>query len=195
MTARPQLPYFTKPLLPKQTIPKQPHLQNNNQKANPSSLPTQGLQVIYAASGSREDILKLAAKAKPHHIQVVSKDDLLSFSTSSSSSTSSHPPEDHAAALSALTWDQQGALDWEVLARATYFSGPVFSSFAWNIAVRRHYYNEDAVREKGGGHGENPWAVQEDEPGVVWADGLSEIVLKREVPNPMEQIAHAGMIP
>lgn len=75
-----------------------------------------------------------------------------------------------------------------MLSRATYFSGPVFSSFAWNIAIRRHFYNDEAAEP-------NPWAAQEDDPSVVWADGLSEIVLKRSKPNPMEQIAHAGMIP
>lgn len=144
------------------------------------TLSFQGLSVIYAASGSKEDILKFASKARqaPNNIQVVSKDDLL---TSSEDRT----------ALATLTWDQQGALDWEVLSRATYFSGPVFSSFAWNIAIRRHYYNEADERV----NMVNPWGAQEDDPTVVWDDGLSEIILKGQKPNPMEQIAHAGMIP
>lgn len=140
----------------------------------------QGLSVIYVASGNKEDIVQFATKARqaPHNIQVVSKDDLLSSA------------EDRAA-LAALTWDQQGALDWEVLCRATYFTGPVFSSFAWSIAIRRHYYIEEDERLNTA----TPWGVQEDDPTIVWEDGLSEIILKGQEPNPMEHIAHAGMIP
>lgn len=41
-------------------------------------------------------------------------------------------------ALRAMTWDQQALVDYEVLLRATAFGGIELSSFAWNVALRRH---------------------------------------------------------
>lgn len=77
-----------------------------------------GLRVIYVASGNEEDIVRFAAKAKEQaNIAVCSKRDLLTA------------PED-VAALDELTWDQHGALDWEVLSRSTFFSGPVMVSLS-----------------------------------------------------------------
>ncbi|KAF3766788.1 hypothetical protein M406DRAFT_239600, partial [Cryphonectria parasitica EP155] len=85
-----------------------------------------GLQVIYVASGNQEDIERFKEKAMDRaNITVVSKKDLIT------------DPDDQAV-LDGMTWDQHGALDWEVLARSTYFSGPVMSSFSWNLAYRRN---------------------------------------------------------
>lgn len=72
-----------------------------------------GLRVIYAAMEDEEDVLRFADKAmKQANITVVSKHNLVT------------EPQ-HVAALRKLTWDQRGALDWEILARSTFFSGPV----------------------------------------------------------------------
>lgn len=79
-----------------------------------------GLRVIYAATGNEEDVLRFAEKAmKQANITVVSKHSLIT------------EPQ-HAAALKKLTWDQRGALDWEVLARSTFFSGPVMVSLSFS---------------------------------------------------------------
>lgn len=75
-----------------------------------------GLRAIYVASGNEEDIVRLAEKAMAYAgIIVHSKKDLLTA------------PED-AKALEDLSWDQRGALDWEVMARSTFFSGPYMVS-------------------------------------------------------------------
>jgi hypothetical protein len=37
-----------------------------------------------------------------------------------------------------MTWDQQALVDYEVLLRASSFGGIELSSFAWNVALRRH---------------------------------------------------------
>lgn len=123
--------------------------------------------------------MKFTAKAhQVHNIKVIHKDDLLSSA-------------EERATLADMTWDQHGALDWEVLSRASYFSGPVFSSFAWNIAIRRHVYNEDHAKI----NLENPLAGQEDDPTLVWEDGLSKIILRSDTVNPLELVAVAGMLP
>ncbi|EHK98640.1 hypothetical protein M7I_5524 [Glarea lozoyensis 74030] len=82
------------------------------------------LNVIYVASGSVEDTERFRADAAVHNITTVNKHDLLS--------------ESELLELKALTWDQQGLIDYEVLLRATEFGGIDTSSFAWNIALRRH---------------------------------------------------------
>jgi hypothetical protein len=37
-----------------------------------------------------------------------------------------------------MTWDQLALVDYEILIRSNVFGGTWESSFAWNIAVRRH---------------------------------------------------------
>lgn len=75
-----------------------------------------GLGLIYVASGNEEDIVRFAAKAREQaNITVCSKRDLLTA------------PED-LAALEGLSWDQRGAIDWEVMARSSYYSGPAMVS-------------------------------------------------------------------
>jgi hypothetical protein len=40
--------------------------------------------------------------------------------------------------MKALTWDQRGLIDYEVLLRSSLFGGTHESSFSWNVAMRRH---------------------------------------------------------
>lgn len=59
-------------------------------------------------------------------------------------------------ALRAMTWDQQALVDYEVLLRATAFGGIELSSFAWNVALRRHVVSRtgrkawEGVKQGGG---------------------------------------------
>lgn len=75
-----------------------------------------GLKLIYVASGNEKDIERLKEMAMDKgKITVVSKNDLIT------------DPADKTV-LDSLTWDQHGALDWEVLARSSYFAGPIMVS-------------------------------------------------------------------
>lgn len=75
-----------------------------------------GLKVIYLATGDRADVDRFKLKAMSEaNITVVTKNDLLSA------------PED-TSALQEMSWDQNGALDWEILSRSSFFSGPVMVS-------------------------------------------------------------------
>jgi hypothetical protein len=82
------------------------------------------LDVIYVSSGSATDSDRFRADALAFNITTVNKHELLS--------------PDELLELKALTWDQQGLVDYEVLLRASEFGGIDTSSFAWNIALRRH---------------------------------------------------------
>ncbi|ROW10201.1 hypothetical protein VMCG_01947 [Cytospora schulzeri] len=144
---------------------------------------SQGLRVIYVASGNQEDIIRFTQKAdKEAGIAVLSKHDLLSA------------PEDRKL-LDGLTWDQHGALDWEVLSRSSFFSGPTMSSFSWNIAFRRYFYIEGDERLRK----ENPYAIQEEDPHVTYDDGLSRVVFRtppeRMIDFSMDEKAPRGMFP
>lgn len=144
---------------------------------------SQGLQVIYVASGNQNDIIRFTQKAeKEAGITVLSKHELLAA------------PQDREV-LESLTWDQQGALDWEILSRSSFFSGPTMSSFSWNIAFRRYFYIEgdDRLRK------ENPYAIQEQDHHVTYDDGLSRVVFRtppeRMIDFSMDEKAPRGMFP
>ncbi|KAK7743913.1 hypothetical protein SLS53_003935 [Cytospora paraplurivora] len=142
-----------------------------------------GLEVMYVASGNQEDVDRFAEKAyKNDGIAVVSKKDLLS------------EPQQREA-LENLTWDQQGALDWEILSRSSFFNGPMMSSFSWNIALRRYFYTDDGDRLRR----ENPYAIQEDEAQVTYDDGLSRLIFRtppeRLLDFSLEMMAPGGMFP
>ena len=142
-----------------------------------------GLGVMYVASGNQEDIDKFARKAEEAAgILVLSKHDLLSTTQDRE-------------ALDSLTWDQQGALDWEILSRSSFFGGPTMSSFSWNIAFRRYFYIEGDERLRK----ENPYAIQEQDPHVTYDDGLSRVVFKTPVQwmadFGMDEMAPGGMFP
>ncbi|RKF83562.1 putative alternative oxidase [Golovinomyces cichoracearum] len=87
------------------------------------------LSHIYLASGNATDSKRFATRAKDMlNITVTSKNDLLK--------------DKELAALQKLSWDQQGLVDFLVLQKSTFFSGCSFSSFAMNIAVKRHSMTE-----------------------------------------------------
>lgn len=91
--------------------------------------PRSHTSVIYVASGDATEVAKFATDAREgHNLTVTTKFDLL------------HGEE--LEALRTLAWDQQALVDFLVLLRATDFAGVAHSSFAWNIALKRHMYSE-----------------------------------------------------
>ncbi|KAH8912938.1 hypothetical protein BR93DRAFT_964072 [Coniochaeta sp. PMI_546] len=77
---------------------------------------------IYIASGDPAQIARFARQLSfvSPAIEVVTKADLLPNST-----------------LSALSWDQQALIDYQVMERAAYVMGVRESSFAWTLALKR----------------------------------------------------------
>ena len=114
------------------------------------------LPIIYVASGNATEISRFAEKAwSLHSINVTSKASLLNG-------------PDHAA-LEALTWDQQGLVDYEVLRRCSSLAGFARSSFAFNIAITRHEFvdvNREVLRLR-------PEDIRRED--VAFEDGLSKI--------------------
>lgn len=91
-----------------------------------------GLSTVYVTSEST-----LAATFKEHaklkNITVVMKEDLLAGKDLEE--------------LNNMTWDQRGLVDYEVLLRSSMFAGIELSSFAWNIALRRHTLSRQRYRD------------------------------------------------
>ncbi|KAL3423530.1 hypothetical protein PVAG01_05277 [Phlyctema vagabunda] len=83
------------------------------------------LSIMYVATGNPEELLKMEKKAwEKAKIKVVSKYGLLNKGDG-----------DY---LRKLTWDQQALVDYEMLLKASDFGGFIKSTFAYNIALRRH---------------------------------------------------------
>lgn len=103
-----------------------------------------GLKHVYLACGNATESQRFAQKAS-HQLQlkVTSKLDLLKG--------------DDLEKLQALTWDQQALVDYLVLSKSTHFTGVSFSSFAMNIAIKRHIMT--------GGLNMRPWKS----PGDVYS--------------------------
>jgi hypothetical protein len=81
--------------------------------------------VMYVATGSAEELAKMEEKAwTKAGINVTSKFALLNDADSKY--------------LTNMTWDQQALVDYEILLKSSYFGGFIRSTFAWNIALRRH---------------------------------------------------------
>lgn len=81
------------------------------------------LAAIYVTSESKPaEVFK--ADAAAHKITVVTKQDLLAGADLEE--------------LQSMSWDQQSLVDYEVLLRSSLFAGIDKSSFAWNVALRRH---------------------------------------------------------
>ncbi|KAL0937507.1 alternative oxidase [Colletotrichum truncatum] len=139
-----------------------------------------GFRVIYVASGLQADVVRFAEKARASSLTVLGKHDLLSS-----------PAQEMA--LTLLSWDQQGALDYEVLARSSYFMGPSVSSFTWSLAIRRYFNNVDVGR--GSLKWVNPYAVQEDEPHVTYDDGISRVILRPSEIDYLQDFSPKGMFP
>lgn len=83
---------------------------------------------IYLTSGNPSDTTQFISTAAELGISVTTKLDLLSA------------PEYAAekAEMEKMTWDQQALIDWEVLLRSSLMGGTQESSFAWNVALKRH---------------------------------------------------------
>jgi hypothetical protein len=103
---------------------------------------TRGFKHAYLASGDAAEGHKFGALAEKHlGMKVVSKTDLL-----------------HGEArgrLNALSWDQQALVDYLVLLKSAHFTGCSFSSFAMNLALKRHSMID--------GINSRPWKSPEDE--------------------------------
>ena len=82
--------------------------------------------IIYVASGDLTEVGRLAEDAKAINATVTSKFDLLH--------------EEEKEILKSLAWDQQGMVDFLVMLKASEFAGIGHSSFAWNIALKRHVH-------------------------------------------------------
>lgn len=104
------------------------------------------LPLIYVASGDRSEVAKLSAEAAAMNMTVVTKFDILG------------PQE--VAALEAMSWDQQGMVDFLVMTRASVFGGVGHSSFAWNVALGRHVLVGGEEGE-GDGHLKGPQALSD----------------------------------
>lgn len=90
--------------------------------------PRSNSSIIYVASGDLNEVTKLAfnATSAPNNYIVTSKTDLLRG--------------EDLEELHALKWDQQGLVDFLVMSKASDFAGIGHSSFAWNVALKRHVY-------------------------------------------------------
>jgi len=119
------------------------------------------LSVIYLASGSVPDIERFTNTAAGDRISVTTKRTLLSSSPEYANALEE---------MDALSWDQQAEIDYLILLRSSAFGGTWASSFAWNIAFRRHVVVNDgqwipskaatsAKREIGIAKRENPGKV------------------------------------
>ncbi|KAH7381856.1 hypothetical protein BKA64DRAFT_697669 [Cadophora sp. MPI-SDFR-AT-0126] len=80
--------------------------------------------VIYVASGDLAEVAKFSTDAAAINMTVTTKFELLTG-----------PDLDE---LNKLAWDQQALVDFLVMQKAADFAGVGHSSFAWNIALKRH---------------------------------------------------------
>lgn len=82
--------------------------------------------------------------------------------------------EDDLAVMDGLTWDQMALVDYDVMLRASRFSGIWESSWTWSIAMRRHGWSDV----------ENPTSR-----GHAFEDGLSMYV------SPWQQVNYMPFLP
>ncbi|KAK1998837.1 hypothetical protein LX36DRAFT_690499 [Colletotrichum falcatum] len=86
-----------------------------------------GLSVMYVASGNETQVAMLKADAEQRGVRVVTKQGLLTGNRKR---------------YEALTWDQKGMIDFLVMLGAAQFGGVGHSSFAWNVALKRHIFSD-----------------------------------------------------
>lgn len=85
--------------------------------------------VMYVASGDMTEVARFAKDAREKvDLPITTKLDLLD--------------QDDLDYLNQMAWDQQALVDFTVMMKATDFAGISHSSFAWNIALRRHLYSK-----------------------------------------------------
>ncbi|KAH8594072.1 hypothetical protein B0O99DRAFT_652953 [Bisporella sp. PMI_857] len=85
--------------------------------------------LIYVASGDLSEVAMFTEKALAINKTVTTKFSVLSGKDLEE--------------LEALAWDQQALIDFLVMLKASDFAGVGHSSFAWNIALKRHLYAEE----------------------------------------------------
>ncbi|EXF76603.1 hypothetical protein CFIO01_10755 [Colletotrichum fioriniae PJ7] len=113
--------------------------------------------VAFLASGATEtNITAFVNRAEDFNVTVVTKTDILD--------------DEEQEALEALTWDQRGLVDYEIMLRAGMVAGVSASSFAWNLALRRSY-----------AFGQGPMGVPL-EPGetISWKDDYTTLYGRHE---------------
>jgi len=86
------------------------------------------LPVIYLTTGNEADAKRFTETAASLNMSVSTKEELLVGKGF----------ERELKEMKALTWDQRGLIDYEVLLRSSLFGGTHESSFSWNVAMRRH---------------------------------------------------------
>jgi len=90
------------------------------------------LSTIYVATGSMEDMARFSAQAwEEYQFNTTTKLDLLRG--------------EDLDLLQSLSWDQQGLVDFLVMLKSSSFAGISESSFAWNIALKRHILSSDST--------------------------------------------------
>lgn len=93
------------------------------------------LSVIFLAYGdTAKNVDQFTLRAQDFQIEVISKSDLLSG--------------DELRYLKNMSWDQRGLVDFEILTRSAYQTGPAASTFSFNIALRRNTMAADYSEEE-----------------------------------------------
>ncbi|KAL0936337.1 uncharacterized protein CTRU02_208552 [Colletotrichum truncatum] len=87
------------------------------------------LSVMYVASGNATQLAMLAKDAERRGVSIITKQSLLVGKDRKK--------------LQALAWDQQAMIDFLVMMGAAQFGGVGHSSFAWNVALKRHMFSEE----------------------------------------------------
>ncbi|KAJ0167057.1 hypothetical protein CTA2_4617 [Colletotrichum tanaceti] len=90
------------------------------------------LSLIYVASGETEHVERFRNESATRGITVINKQDVLGKDVEK---------------LDRLKWDQQALVDFLVMLRASQFGGMSHSSFAWNVALKRHLHVKDAANK------------------------------------------------
>jgi hypothetical protein len=91
-----------------------------------SAAASSNLSIIYLASGDRAEIAHFTQDAALTNLTVVTKSSLLTGQDKEK--------------LDTLSFDQQALVDYLVLLKSSQFAGVGHSSFAWNIALKRHVF-------------------------------------------------------
>ncbi len=93
--------------------------------------------LIFAASEFGDDVPDFMKDASLRNITVTTKLDLLKS-------------KDREQLLHGFTPDQQALVDYLVLSKSSEFAGVGHSSFAWNLALARHFYTKQKDNELDG---------------------------------------------
>ncbi|KAH8800413.1 hypothetical protein F5884DRAFT_825069 [Xylogone sp. PMI_703] len=99
--------------------------------------PRSNPSVIYVASGDLDEVARFSVDAfnTTQKFLVITKFDLLKG--------------EDLEELKALKWDQQGMVDFLVSLKASDFAGIGHSSFAWNVALKRHTFAKERAHLDG----------------------------------------------